>query len=118
MAIKLSSRQQAQLGFLDQAYNKVQRIQSLIERLATPSEAETAGRSLARILDEVKSQAAAMSLSRVADSAASMGSIVRRTATIPIRLRGLREGLAGLKINWEGARRAASTPDNTSNEQE
>ena len=117
MSIKLSSRQQAQLGFLEQAYNKVQRIQSLIEKLASPSDAETAGRSLARLLDEVKSGAAALSLSRVADSAASMGSLARRGGPIPLRLRGLREGLAGLKNNWEGARTKASTPDSTSGEE-
>jgi hypothetical protein len=116
MSIKLSSRQQAQLGFLDQAFSKVQRVQSLIEKLATPSEAEHAGRSLTRIVDEIKSGASGMGLSRVADSAANIGSIARRSGAIPQRLRSLREGLVGLKINWEGARKAASTPDNTSND--
>jgi hypothetical protein len=116
MSIKLSSRQQAQLGFLDQAFSKVQRVQSLIEKIATPSEAETASRSLTRIVDEIKSGASGMGLSRVADSAANIGSIARRSGAIPQRLRSLREGLAGLKINWEGARKAASTPDNTSND--
>jgi hypothetical protein len=116
MSIKLSSRQQAQIGFLDQAFSKVQRVQSLIEKMATPSEAETAGRSLTRIVDEIKSGASGMGLSRVADSAANIGSIARRSGAIPQRLRSLREGLVGLKINWEGARKAASTPDNTSND--
>ena len=118
MALKVSSRQQAQLGYLDQAFNKVQRVQSLIEKLATPSELEMAGRSLARLLDEIKSGAAAMSLSKVADSAASMRGVVRQTGGIPQRMRSLREGLAGLKNNWEAARKAASTPDSTAPEEE
>ncbi|MEP7326663.1 MAG: hypothetical protein ABI836_11995 [Gemmatimonadota bacterium] len=111
MSIKLSSRQQAQLGFLDMAFSKVQRVQSLIEKLATPSEAETAGRSLARISDEIKSGASGMGLSKIADSAANIGSLVRRSGAIPQRMRSLREGLATLKINWDGARRSASIPE-------
>lgn len=116
MSIKLSSRQQAQLGFLDMAFSKVQRVQSLIEKLGTLSEAETAGRSLARIVDEIKSGASGMGLSRVAESAANIGSIARRSGAMPQRMRSLREGLAGLKINWEAARKAASTPEKTSEE--
>jgi hypothetical protein len=115
---KLSSRQVAQVEFLDRSFAKVQRLQSLIEKLSTPSEAETAGRSLARLLDELKVGAASISLGRIADSVANMSSVARRTGAIPQRVKTLREGLAGLKVNWEGARKAASTPDNTSNEAE
>jgi hypothetical protein len=118
MALKLSSRQQAQIGFLDQAFSKVQRVQSLIERMASPSETETANRSLARFVDEIKSGASGMGLSRVAESAANIGSISRRSGALPEKLRNLREGLAGLKINWEGARKAASTPEKESDEVE
>lgn len=117
MALKLSSRQQAQLEFLERNFNKVQRIQSLIEKLATPSEAETAGRSMGRFLDELKTGAGSMGLSKVADSAASMKGSLRMSGAIPQRLRNLREGLAGLKHNWEGARRKASIPDETAAEE-
>ena len=117
MSIKLSSRQQAQLGFLDMAFSKVQRVQSLIEKLATPSEAEHAGRSLQRIVDEIKSGASGMGLSRIADSAANIGSLMRRSGAMPQRMRSLREGLAGLKINWEGARKTASIPEKESGEE-
>ena len=111
MALKLSSKQQAQLEFLNRTFAKVQRIQSLIEKLASPSESESAGRSLCRLLDEVKSGSAALGLSKVADSTANMSSVARRTGAIPQRMRTLREGCATLKINWEGARTKASTPE-------
>jgi hypothetical protein len=116
MAVKLSSKQIAQLAFLDASFPKVSRAQSLIEKLNTPSEAESAGRSLARILDELKVNAAGLSLPGVADSAANMASLARRTGGTQVRIRGLREGLAGLKINWDGARKKASKPEEGSGE--
>lgn len=111
MALKLSSKQQAQIEFLDRSFNKVQRIQSLIEKLATPTDAEMAGRSMSRFLDELKTGAASMGLSKVADTAAAMKSTIRQSTALPQRMRSLREGLAGLKHNWEAARKKASTPD-------
>ena len=118
MALKLSSKQQAQLEFLTRAFPKVQRIQSLIEKLSSPSESESAGRSLCRLLDEVKSGSAAMGLAKVADSAANMSSVARRTGAIPQRQRTLREGSASLKINWEAARTKASIPEVESGDEE
>jgi hypothetical protein len=111
MALKLSSRQQAQLAFLDAQVPKIQRVQALIEKLNSPSEAESAGRSLVRILDEIKSGAASLSISGVSQTAAVMSSLARRTGSTQTRLRGLREGLAGLKINYDGARKSASKPE-------
>jgi hypothetical protein len=111
MAVKLSSRQQAQLVFIDAQIHKIQRIQSLIEKLNSPSEAESAGRSLVRMLDEVKSGSAGLSLSGVSATAAVMSGLARRGASLQIRIRGLREGLASLKINMDGARKAASKPE-------
>jgi hypothetical protein len=111
MAIKLTARQQAQLAFLDGQLPKIQRIQALIERMASPSEAESAGRSVARMLDEFKSGAAGLGLSEVAQTAGIMAGLARRTGGLQTRLRGLREGFAGLKINYDGARKAASTPE-------
>lgn len=111
MAVKLSSRQQATLAFLDAQVPKIQRIQALIEKLTLPSEADYAGRSMVRILDELKSGASGLSLSGVAATASVMSSLARRTGSTQTRLRGLRESLAGLKINCDGARKAASKPD-------
>lgn len=116
MALKLSARQQAQLAFLDAQIPKIQRIQALIEKVGSPSESETAGRSLVRILDELKSGAAGLSLSGVAQTSAVMSSLARKTGSVQTRLRGLREGLAGLKINCDGARKAASKPEGPAEE--
>jgi hypothetical protein len=110
MALKLSSRQQAQLAFLDAAMPKMQRIQALIEKLQSPNEAESASRSLVRMLDELKSGAAALSLSGVSQTAAVMSGLARKTGGLHTKLRGLREGMAGLKINYDGARKVASKP--------
>lgn len=111
MAVKLSPRQQAQLAFLDAQMPKIQRIQALIEKLNSPSEAETAGRSLVRLLDELKSGSGGLGMTGVSQTASVMSSLARRTGGLHTRLRGLREGLAGLKINYEGARKAASKPE-------
>lgn len=111
MAIKLSSRQQAQLGFLDAQLPKIQRIHSLIEKLNSPSDSDSAGKSLVRMLDELKSGASGLGLTGITQTAASMSSLARQTGGLHIRIRGLREGLAGLKINCDGARKAASRPE-------
>jgi len=111
MALKLSARQQAQLAFLDAQMPKLQRVQALIEKLTSPSEAESAAADLVRILDEIKSGAAGLSISDVAQSASVMASLARRTGGLQTRIRGLREGFAGLKINYDGARKAASKPE-------
>ena len=111
MALKLSSRQVAQLAFLDAQIPKIQRIQTLIEKLNSPSEAESAGRTLVRMLDEMKSGASGLSLTGVTQTAATMSSLARQTGGLHTRIRGLREGLAGLKINADGARKAASKPE-------
>lgn len=111
MVLKLSARQQAQLAFLDAQLPKIQRIQTLIEKLSSPSEGESAARSLVRMLDELKSGAAGLGISGVSQTAAVMSSLARRTGGLHTRLRGLREGLAGLKINYDGARKAASKPE-------
>lgn len=111
MALKLSSRQQAQLAFLDAQVPKIQRIHTLIEKLISPSETETAGRTLVRMLDEMKSGASGFGLTGVTQTAANMASLARQTSGLQTRIRGLREGLAGLRINCDGARKAASRPE-------
>jgi hypothetical protein len=111
MALKLSSKQQAQLAFLDAQAPKIQRIHTLIEKLISPSETETAGRTLVRMLDEMKSGASGFGLTGVTQTAANMASLARQTGGLHTRIRGLREGLAGLRINCDGARKAASKPE-------
>jgi hypothetical protein len=40
-----------------------------------------------------------------------MASVARRTGGLQTRLRTMREALAGLKINYEGAKKAAMKPE-------
>jgi hypothetical protein len=110
MALKLSSRQQAQLAFLDSLPPKLARVHTLIEKLASPTEMESSRKSLMRLLDELKSGASGLGLGAVATTAAMMSGLARGTGGLHTRLRGLREGLAGLKTNCDGARKAASKP--------
>lgn len=110
MALKLSSRQQAQVAFLDAQVPKLARVHTLIEKLNSPSELESSRKSLARLLDEMKSGASGLGLTGIASTASMMAGLARGTGGLHTRLRGLREGLAGLKINCDGARKAASKP--------
>ncbi|MEO8294057.1 MAG: hypothetical protein ABI613_00990 [Gemmatimonadota bacterium] len=110
MALKLSSRQQAQLAYLDALVPRIARIHTLIEKLNSPTEMESSRKSLGRLLDELKSGASGLGLNGVAATAAGMSGLARGTGGLHTRVRGLREGLAGLKINCDGARKAASKP--------
>lgn len=72
---------------------------------------EAMQRQLVRNLDELKAQAGGIGLSALADTFGMMSTLARRSGGLQMRIRGLREGLASLKINYEGALRAATTPD-------
>ena len=111
MAQKLSSRQQAQLAFLQMLPPKFQRLQTVIEEMAALRADDVAVRGFARQLDEMRAQAQALNLSRVADTAGLMGTMARRTGGVQVRVRGLREQLGSLKLNYEAALRNATTPE-------
>jgi hypothetical protein len=111
MAPKLSSRQQAQLAFLQQLPPKFQRMHSIIEQMGSLKVDETIVRNFGRLLDEVKGKATALSLNGLADTAGLMGTMLRRGGGLQFRVRGLRELLGSLKTNYEGALRAANTPE-------
>jgi hypothetical protein len=111
MAIKLSSRQQAQLGFLETLPPKFGRIHSVIEEMASLRADDVVVRGLSRLLDEIKGNAAALSLTGLADTAGLMGTMTRRGGGLQMRVRGLRELLGSLKINYEAAMRSATTPE-------
>jgi hypothetical protein len=118
MVPKLSSRQQAQLAFLQQLPQKFQRIHSVIEQMGSLRADETIARNLGRLLDEIKGKATALSLNGLADTAGLMGTMVRRGGGLQFRVRGLRELFGSLKTNYEGALRAASTPEEAGDESE
>lgn len=111
MAPKLSARQQAQLLWLDSVPPRLEKATRIIEMMATHHADDTQVRSLRRQLDEMKAQAAGLGLGALADGFGFMGMMLRRTGGHEVKVRGLRELLAGAKINFEGAHRSASTPE-------
>jgi hypothetical protein len=111
MAVKLTSRQQAQLAYLQTLPPKFQRIHAVIEEMAGLRADESVVRGLARLLDEIKGNASALSLTGVAETAGIMGTMTRRGGGLQMKTRGLRELLGSLKINYEAAMRSATTPE-------
>ena len=111
MGHKLSSRQYAQLAFLETLPPKFLRIHAVIEQMAALQADEIMVRGLCRMLDEVKSTASQLSLNGIADSAGLMASMARRGGGLQMKVRGLREFTGSLKINYEGALRKATTPE-------
>ena len=110
MPPKLSSRQQAQLAYLELLPQKLQRIYSVIEQMASPRVDEALIRGLGRLLDDIKGNAASLSLGGLADTAGRMGMLVRSGGGMPMKVRGLRELQGSLKINYDAALRSATTP--------
>ena len=111
MPPKLSSRQQAQLAFLEQLPPKFQRMHGIIEQMAGLKVDEAILRGFGRLLDEVKGKASALSLNGLAETAGLMGTMLRRGGGLQFRVRGLREMLGSLKTNYEAALRSATTPE-------
>jgi hypothetical protein len=111
MAVKLSSRQQAQLAYLETLPPKFQRIYSVIEQMSALQADDVTVRGLTRLLDDIKGNAGALSLSGLADTAGLMGTMARRGGGLLVKVRGLRELLGSLKINYEAALRQATTPE-------
>jgi hypothetical protein len=111
MAVKLTSRQQAQLAFLQTLPPKFQRIYTIVEEMAGLRADAQVVRGLSRMLDELKHGAGALSLTGLADTAGLMSTMSRRGGGIQFKVRGLRELLGSLKINYEAAMRSATTPE-------
>jgi hypothetical protein len=111
MAVKLSSRQQAQLTYLQTLPPKFQRIYAVIEEMSALRADDTVVRGLARLLDEIKGNASGLSLTGIADTAGLMATMTRRGGGLQMKVRGLRELLGSLKINYEAAMRSATTPE-------
>jgi hypothetical protein len=111
MAIKLSSRQQAQLGFLQTLPPKFQRVHAIIEQMCALQADDVTVRALIRLLDEMKSSASQLSVNSVADTAGNMAGMARRGGGLQMKVRGLRELLGSLKINFDAALKKATTPE-------
>ena len=111
MALKLSSRQQATVVVLETFPPKFDQIHRLIEEMASLQADVSVQRRLTRMLDEMKIAAQSVGQAGLADSLRVLATLGRRTGGLQTRIRGLREGFVGLKINFEGAMRSASTPE-------
>ena len=111
MAQKLSSRQVAQLEYLQSLPPRFQRFHAVIEEMSALRADDVVVRGLIRQLDELKAKAGALSLSNLAETAGLMGTMARRGGGLQMKVRGLRELLGSLKINYEAARRSATTPE-------
>lgn len=111
MAVKLSSRQQAMLAVLETFPAKFAMIHRWIEEMASPHVDVSVQRRLTRTLDEMKIAAQSVGQVGLADSLGALATLGRRTGGVQTRSRGLREGFTSLKINFEGAVKAASKPD-------
>jgi hypothetical protein len=111
MAVKLSSRQVAQLAYLETLPKRFQRIHAVIEEMSSLRADDVVVRGLARLLDQIKSESGSLSLSGLATTAGLMGTMVRRGGGLQMKVRGLRELQASLKINYDAAVRVASTPE-------
>ena len=110
MAVKLTVKQQAQLAFLQTLPLKLHRVQTVIEQMAAFQADEAAVRGLCRMLDEMKAGSSQLGLGPLADTTGLMSSIARRSGGLQVKVRGLRELWASLKLNYEGALRIATTP--------
>lgn len=108
---KLTSRQQAQLAFLETMPKRFERMHVVIERMAALQADEAQVRGLGRLLDELKAHAAGLGLAALADTAGLMSTLSRRGGGMQMKVRGLREFYGSLKINYEGALKSASTPE-------
>lgn len=111
MGQKLSSRQQAQLAFLQTIPPKFPRMLAVIEEMAALRADEVIVRGFARQLDELKAQAQGFNFPKLAETLGVMATMSRRTGGLQVRVRGLRELLGSLKINYDAAFREASTPE-------
>ena len=115
---RLSARQQAQLAWLDSLPPRFERFHKTIELMAVLQADEVAVRALGRHLDELKVQAQGMGMHSMAESAGIMAMLSRRSGGVQMRVRGLRDGLVSLRVNYDGARRQATTPEGDAAEAE
>ena len=116
MAQKLTSRQQSQLVYLQTLPPKLSRIKNIIEQMNSLKADEATVRALSRMLDEIKAGAQGLSLGGIAETAGLMSTMSRRGGGQQMKVRGLRELLGSLQTNYDGALRAATTEERTTDE--
>ena len=115
MALKLSARQQAQLAYLQSLPPRFSRIKHTVELMASLKADEAMVRGLGRQLDEIRANCQALSLGGLAETCGLMSTISRRGGGLQMKVRGLRELMVSMQVNYDGALRAASTPEAAGN---
>lgn len=106
MADKLTPQQLSQLAVLETLPPRFELAHRLIEELAALRSDDAMIRRLCRVLDGGKAAASSIGQEALAETLGVMASVARRGGGLQMRIRGLREGLVSLKINYEGALRA------------
>ena len=91
MAVKLSSRQLAQLAYLESLPPRFGRIHAVIEEMSALRADDVVVRGLARLLDQIKAESGALSLTGMAETAGLMSTMTRRGGGLQMTVRGLRE---------------------------
>jgi len=109
MAVKLNSKQQAQLQFLEPFGRQIVTMSSTIEQMSAPKCDEQVGRNLLRVASSSKVQCMGLGLARLADNLGQLEALARRTGGGLQRLRSMREVHTALKQAYEVAFKAAST---------
>ena len=109
MALKLSSKQQAQLQFLEPFARQLVTMNSLIEQMSAPKVDEQIGRNLLRIASSTKVNCMGLGLARMADNLGQLEQTARRTGGGLAKLRTLREIHTALKQAYEVALKQATT---------
>lgn len=106
MADKLTPQQQAQLEILGTLPPRFELAKRIIAEIETLRADESQIRRLCRLLDTGKAAANSIGQTTLADTMGMMSTIARRGGDRRMKVRGLRDGLVSLKINYEGALRS------------
>lgn len=109
MAVKLNSKQQAQLQFLEPFGRQLVSMGSIIEQMSAPKVDEQIGRNLLRISSSSKVQCMGLGLARMADNLGQLEQTARRTGGGLAKIRTLREIHTALKQAYDVALKAATT---------
>lgn len=109
MAVKLNSKQQAQLQFLEPFGRQIVSMSSIIEQMSAPKVDEQIGRNLLRISSSSKVQCMGLGLGRMADCLGQLEQAARRSGGGLSRIRTLREVHTSLKQAYDVAFKNATT---------
>ena len=110
MTDKLTAQQQAQLDVLEMLPKRLELAHRLISEIESLRADESVIRRLCRLLDTGKAAANAVGQTALADTMGMMSTIARRGGDRRMKVRGLRDGLVSLKLNYEGAIRGIKLP--------